>query len=76
METIYDLFKDFGENKVCVSGLNLIYDGTRIDYVVLNDDNSVSLWAGSPDPNARFGEELVMPKREMKKYFEIIVDEF
>lgn len=49
----------------------------RIDYVVPNDDNSVSLLAGNPDPDVdKWSEELVMSKNDLKTYFELIIEEF
>ena len=66
-----NIFEDFG-TEVCVTDLNLIYQGARIDYVISNN-GEVEFWAGNPETD-KFAEQLIMPKQTARTYLEMIED--
>lgn len=67
-----NIFDEFDSDMVCVSDLNLIYQGTRIDYVINNDGN-IEFWAGNPETD-KYAEQLMIPRQTARTYMEMIED--
>lgn len=69
-----DLFNEYECNLICVTDLDIIIQGARLDYIEKDEFGKVHFWAGNPETD-KYAEEFVMGKEEEKAVCEIILEE-
>ena len=70
---IYSLFDEFDTNTIGVSDFGIKYKGILIDYIHIDNDGNISIWAGNPDTD-KDAEELFPNEYQRKKIFDEILD--
>jgi hypothetical protein len=73
MNSIYDLFRVFDTDTICVTDFNIVVRGIRVDNIVKTINGDVQIWAGNPHTD-KFAEELVLSSSEKRLVFEEILD--
>ena len=69
-----DLFNEYECNLICVTDLDIIIQGARLDYIEKDEFGKVHFWAGNPETD-KYAEKFVMGKEEEKAVCEIILEE-
>jgi hypothetical protein len=75
MNEIYDLFKEFDTDTICVTDFNIIVRGVRVDNIIITKNGVVQIWGGNPHTD-KCAEELVLTPSERKLVFEEILEYF
>lgn len=72
---IFNLFEEFDTNNLIVSDFGIRNSGALITNIILNDDNSVSVWAGDPYIN-KHAEEIVLDDAQKDGILKEVCDNF
>lgn len=71
---LLNLFEAYDSQKICITDLDIIHQGARIDYAIEDNDGNLHLWAGDPDED-KHAEEILMDKDTLKIVCEQIAEE-
>ena len=68
-QPIYNLFEEYETDTLSVSQFGIVVRGTCVDYLHLNKQGEIEIWAGNPD-NDKYAEELLLTKSERDYIFD------
>lgn len=75
-QEIRELFNEFDTDTLEVSGLEIDFHGTYVDFLILDPNGKILIWAGShpSDEDDMNGEELLPTDSERESIYKQVID--
>lgn len=75
-QEIRELFNEFDTDTLEVSGLGIDFHGTCVDFIILDPNGNILIWAGShpSDEDDMEGEELLPTDSERESIYKQVID--